>query len=167
MVCFGTARNPEHHTCNCPILKNLSYKLEKRSGSIPSAREAASRVTTDAGLTATGSAPAPAPLPSPESQPGSALIPGAFSAATEPESYDSGDEFDYKGKADGVMYDTRGKHNASSAYLAPSCCIANVEPESGSAELPSFRLLPPHLVPNGGFCLLHGGFHASEGSSGC
>ena len=31
------------------------------------------------------------------------------------------------------MYDTGGKHNASSAYLAPSCRIASVEPKSGSA----------------------------------
>jgi hypothetical protein len=30
MVCFGTARNPDHKTCNCPILKNLGFKLEKR-----------------------------------------------------------------------------------------------------------------------------------------
>jgi hypothetical protein len=132
LICFGTARNPVHHTRNCPILKNLGYKLEKRSGSDLSACKAASWVTTDTGSTATGSAPAPAPSPSPESQPGSASTPGAFSATTEPESYDSGDKFDYKGKADRVMYDTGGKHNASSAYLAPSCCIATVEPESGS-----------------------------------
>jgi hypothetical protein len=103
VICFGTARNPEHLTCNCPILKNLGYKLEKRLGSNSSARNAASRVATDAGSVMPESAPAPAPAPSPESQPGSALTPGAFSASTEPKSYDSGDKFDYEGKADGVM----------------------------------------------------------------
>ena len=86
MICFGTARNPEHHTCDCPILKNLGYKLKKHLGSNSSARKAASRVGTDAGSATAGSAPAPAPAPSPELQPGSALTPGAFSAATKPES---------------------------------------------------------------------------------
>ena len=148
MICFGTARNPEHHTCDCPILKNLGYKLEKRSGSDSSAREAASRVATDACLAATGSAPAPAPAPSPELQPGSVATPGAFSASTEPKSYDSGDGFDYKGKAYGVMYDTGGKHNASSAYLTPSCRIASVEPKSGSAAvfLPASTTTPSPLM---------------------
>ena len=148
MICFGTARNPEHHTCDCPILKNLGYKLEKHSGSDSSAREAASRVATNAGSATTESAPAPAPAPSPESQPGSASTPGAFSAATEPESYDSGHEFDYEGKANGVMYDTGGKHNASSAYHTPSHHIVSVEPESGSAAafLPASTTTPSPLM---------------------
>jgi hypothetical protein len=134
MICHGTARNPEHLTCDCPILKNLGYKIEKRSGSDTPARDAASRVATDAGsatagLATAGSAPAPAPT---ESQPGSASAPGAFSASTEYEPYDSGDEFDYEGKAGGPMYDTGGKPNASSAYFTPSCCEASVISESGS-----------------------------------
>ena len=133
MICFGTTRNPERLTCDCPILKNLGYKLEKRLGSDSSVRNAASRLATDAGLATTESAPAPAPAPSPESLPGSALTPGAFSASTEPESCDSEDEFDYEGKADGAMYDTGGKHNASFAYFAPSCRIISVEPATGSA----------------------------------
>ena len=60
MVCFGTARNPDHPTCDCPILRNLGFKLEKRTGSDSAARDAASRVATDAGASA-GPAPAPAP----------------------------------------------------------------------------------------------------------
>ena len=63
MICFGMARNPEHLTCNCPILKNLGYKLEKHLGSDSSARDAASRVAMDAGLVTTGSAPAQLLLP--------------------------------------------------------------------------------------------------------
>ena len=90
-------------------------------------------MATDAGSATPGSAPASAPAPSLDSQPGSALAPVNFSTSTEPESYDSGDEFDYEGKANGAMYDTRGKHNASSAYFAPSCRIVSVEPKSGSA----------------------------------
>jgi len=82
MICHGTARNPEHLTCDCPILKNLGYKIEKRSGSDTPARDAASRVATDAGSATAGTAPAPAPAPTAESQPGSASAPGAFSAST-------------------------------------------------------------------------------------
>ena len=133
MICHGTARNPEHLTCNCPILKNLGYKLEKQSGSDIPAHYAASRAATDAGLATAGTVPVPDPAPPAESQPGSSSAPGAFSASTEHESYDSGDKFDYEGKADGAMYDTGGKTNASSAYSTPSCRIASVEPESGSA----------------------------------
>jgi hypothetical protein len=88
MICHGTARNPDHPTCDCPILKNLGYKIEKRSGS---ERDAASRVATDA---TTKSSPAPAPSPNDASQPGSESAPGAFTASTEHLSYDSGDEFD-------------------------------------------------------------------------
>ena len=129
LICHGTARNPEHLTCDCPILKNVGYKLEKRLGSEPSNRDAASRVETDA---TTKSAPAPAPSLAPESQPGSASVPGAFTASTENDSFDSGDEFDYEGKSDGAMYGTVDKSNAGYAYLTPSCCTASVQPEVNS-----------------------------------
>ena len=82
-------------------MKNLGFKIKKRSPS-DTPREAASQVTTK-----TPSTPAPAPAPTPmppppkDSQPGSAIVLGAFSAVTEPTYYDSGDEFDYKGKSDG------------------------------------------------------------------
>ncbi len=33
MICFGLARNPDHITCDCPILKNLGLKIEKQTGS--------------------------------------------------------------------------------------------------------------------------------------
>ena len=45
MVCFASARN-EHLTCDCPILWNLGYKLEKQSPS-DNPRQAASRVATE------------------------------------------------------------------------------------------------------------------------
>jgi len=41
IICHGTARNSEHLTCDCPILKNLGYKLEKRSGTDSSGHDAA------------------------------------------------------------------------------------------------------------------------------
>ena len=131
MICYGTARNPEQLTRDCPILKNLCYKLEKLLGSDSSIGDVASWVATDAAMA--WPAPAPTPAPSAGSQPGFALAPGAFSASTKHVSYDSGDEFNYEGKADGAMYDTRGKPNNCSAYFTPSCRITSVEPKSGSA----------------------------------
>ena len=107
----------------------MGYKLEKRLGSEPSNRDAASRVETDA---TTKSAPAPAPSLAAESQPGSASVPGAFTASTENDSFDSGDEFDYEGKSDGAMYGTVDKSNAGYAYLTPSCCTARVQPDVNS-----------------------------------
>jgi hypothetical protein len=92
MICFGLARNPDHITCNCPILKNLGLKIEKQTGSDNQAHDAASRVATDAGSAPPGSSPPPATPPPAATQPGSASVPGAFSASTEQESYDSGDE---------------------------------------------------------------------------
>jgi hypothetical protein len=79
MVCFGTARNSDHPTCDCPILRNLGFKVEKRSGSDSAARDAASRVATDAGASA-GSAPTPAPAAPVDTQPGSASSPPGPSA---------------------------------------------------------------------------------------
>jgi hypothetical protein len=133
MVCFGSARNPNHVTCDCPILKNLGFKLEKRSGSDTSARDVASRVATDASLAQAGpTTPAPAPAPPADTQPNTALVPGAFRASTKQESYDYGDEFDFKGKADNAWYNTGGKPNASSPYSTPSCRNVTFEPASSS-----------------------------------
>ena len=30
MVCFDSTQN-EHNTCDCPILKNLGFKIEKQT----------------------------------------------------------------------------------------------------------------------------------------
>jgi hypothetical protein len=133
MVCFGLARNPDHLTCDCPILKNLGFKLLKCSCSDTSAHKVASRMARDTSLApAKPTTPAPAPAPPADTQPGTALVPGAFSVLTKQEYYDSGDEFDYKGKANCAMYDTGGKPNASSAYSTPSCPNVTVEPASSS-----------------------------------
>jgi hypothetical protein len=69
-------------------------------------------------------APAPAPTPAPpppkDSQPGSGVVPGAFSVVTETKYYDFGDEFDYKGKLNWAMYAGNSKHT-SFAYSPASC----------------------------------------------
>ena len=166
MVCFGTARNPDHHTCDCPILRSLGFKLEKRSGSDSAARDAASRVATDAGASA-GPAPAPAPAAPVDTKPGSASSPpGAFSASSEPASYDSGDEFDYEGKADGAMYGIGGKSNASSAYSTPSCCNVALDPASDSTTDSTTASLTTSDIPMGGPPRFMGGPTASSSASG-
>ena len=79
-------------------------------------------------------------------QSGSASAPGAFSASTEHESYDSGDEFDYEGKAGGAMYATGGKPNASSAYFTPSCCVASATAATVQASTGSVMGGPTHSM---------------------
>jgi hypothetical protein len=125
MICFDTALN-EHTACDCPIMKNLGFKIKKWSPS-DTPPEAASRVATE---TPSTPAPAPAPTPTPpppkDSQPGSAIVPGAFSAVTEPTYYDSGDEFNYEGKSDGAMYAGNSKHT-SFAYSSASCSHTSLD----------------------------------------
>ncbi len=118
MVCFGTAHNSKHNTCDCPILKNLGFKLEKRTPADNQKQDAASRVVClDATTPAQDSAHASVPNPAvaSDSQLGLVLAPGAFTAATEQESYNSGDKFEYKGKSVGVMYSSGAKTNNTSA----------------------------------------------------
>ena len=132
MVCFASARN-EHLTCDCPILLNLGYKLEKQSPS-DNPRQAASRVATEPPPTQ-GTTPPPVPAPPKDSQPGSAVVTGAFSAVNET-SYDSGDKFYYEGKEDGAMYsaDTNKSSNATYAYSPASCSHTSFDsiPEDSS-----------------------------------
>ncbi len=83
---------------------------------------AASRVT--APPAPDSSKPAPAPAPPLDNTTDSASLPGSFSASAETDSYNSGDDYNYKEKSTGLMYlDTSsGKINTSShAYLSPSC----------------------------------------------
>ena len=68
----------------------------------------------------------PAPPPPKDSQPGSVVVPGAFSAVMETTYYDSGDEFNYKGKSDGAMYAGNFNHT-SFAYLSASCSHTSLD----------------------------------------
>jgi hypothetical protein len=118
MFCHDTACNTDSR--DCPILKKLSFKMEKRSD-LDNAN-AASRVT--APPTLVSAKPAPAPAPSLDNTSGSGSLPGCFSASAESDSYDLGDDYNSKGKLTGSMYlgTSLGKPNPSScAYLSPSC----------------------------------------------
>ena len=110
MVCFNTACNSDHKTCNCPILTNVVADNPPQ--------DAASRVGSEATTPAQGPNPPQAPAQSMDSQSGSSSIHGAFTALTEQALYDSRDKFDNEGKMDAAMYGCRGKSNTSYLYLA-------------------------------------------------
>ena len=100
MICHNTSNKGGHHSKDCPILKQIGLKLVKRTPA--DGNDAASRVG-ESPAPAPPSAPIP-PSPAPASDGGSTNTPGAFTAATEQESYDSGDEYDYEGKYEGSVY---------------------------------------------------------------
>jgi hypothetical protein len=108
MVCHNTSNKGGHHRKDCPILKQVGIKLVKQTP--VDGNKAASHV---------GESPAPAPVPAPAAPApaptdgGSTATPGAFTAATEPDSYDSGEEFDYEDKYEGSVYSGKSKTNVS------------------------------------------------------
>ena len=119
--------------------------------------DAVSRVGSEATTPAQCVNPSQAPAQSMDSHSGTASIPGAFTVSTEQASYDSGDEFDYKGKVDGA-YSRMGKSNTRYSYLDTSCSDVTIDPPSSSMDAP-----PAHK--NGGQ-----GFHRimhNEGAVGC
>jgi hypothetical protein len=128
MFCHDTARNSNHKSRNCPILKKLGFKLEKRTGSDNAGSDAASCVTAPPAGDA--SRPAPAPAPALDATSGSGSISGAYAAAAEPDSYDSGDDYDYSSSS---MYSgTRSGQPTSTslAYIStsPSCNHTSNDP---------------------------------------
>ena len=148
MFCFSTARN-DHNTCDCPIIKNLGFKLEKRNPSSTTPRDAASHVTTEVpppNSTPSPTSP-PTPLPTGGSQSGSAAIPGAFSAVTET-TYDSGDEFDYEGKSEGVMYVAHKPNGTSFVYSPASCSHTTIDSIPTTTQChPPLSLHNPGITP--------------------
>ncbi len=128
MICHNTSNKPAHHTKDsCPILRQLCFKLVKRTPA--DGGDAASRV---------GASPAPAPAPvAPVPAPavsvdgGLAGMHGAFTAATEADSYESGEEFDYVGKYEGSVYNGKSKSNVS---IYPNASHATAEPLDTSTE---------------------------------
>ena len=124
MICHNTSNKGGHHSKDCPILKQIGLKLVKRPPA--DGNDPASRV---------GESPAPAPspvpnppAPAPASDGGSTTTPGAFTAATEQESYDSGEEFDYEGKYEGSVYSNVNSKPNVSDY--PQASHATAEPIS-------------------------------------
>ena len=123
MICHNTSNKPAHHSKDCPILKQIGLKLVKRTPS--DGGDAASRSASAAPSPAPPSAPAPPPAPAaPPIDGGSTGTPGAFTAVTEPDSYDSGDEFDYEGKYEGSLYSGKPKPDNT---LYPNASHASVE----------------------------------------
>jgi hypothetical protein len=122
MFCHDYACNANHKSRGCPILKKLGFKLEKRMDS----DKADATFWVTAPPTGDTTKPAQTPAPASDATSGSGSLSGSFSAAAEPDSYDSGDNYNYKGKSSESMYlGTRlDKPNSSSlAYisLSPSC----------------------------------------------
>jgi hypothetical protein len=141
MMCFDTARNPNHKTCNCPILKKLGFILVKWTAANNAPQDAASQVATDATTPAPAATPSSASIPSSDKQSCcSASIPGAFSALADQASYDSSDEFDYGGETEGTMYIGNSNSNASYNYLHASCRNVTVEPTSSTNSSPIHNL---------------------------
>jgi hypothetical protein len=110
IFCHDTSQTPDHKSCDCPILKKLRLQLAKRSDT--AYQEAASRVTAQVAPTPSAPTLAPAPPPVPplpsDLAGGSTVLPSGFSAAAELDAYDSGYDYDYEGKAHGVMYTNGG-----------------------------------------------------------
>jgi hypothetical protein len=137
MFCHNTTRNTDHKSGDCPILKKLGFKLEKRSD-LDNAN-AALRVT--APPAPDSAKPAPASAPPLDNTSGSASLPGNFSALAETDSLDSGDDYNYEEKSTGLMYlgTSSGKTNTPShAYLSLSCNCAssNTNPLNNSFATP-------------------------------
>jgi hypothetical protein len=133
MFCHNSARNANCKSHDCPILKKLGFKLEKWMDS-NKADTASWVIAPPKGDT---TKPAQTPAPASDATSGLGSLPGSFSAVVEPVSYDSGDDYNYKGKSSGSMYsDTSSdKPNSSSlAYisLSPSCNhTSGVTPDMG------------------------------------
>ncbi len=129
MVCHNTSTKPAHHTKDCPILKQLGFKLVKRTPA--DGGDAASRVGESPPPAPAPAAPAPAPAVSVDGGLDGAGTPGAFTAATEADSYESGEEFDYEGKYEESVYNGKPKSNVS---VYPNASHATAEPLDTSSE---------------------------------
>ena len=126
MVCHNRSNKPAHHTKDCPILKQLGFKLVMHTPA--DGGDVASCVGKSPAPAPAPAAPAPAPAVSVDG--GSAGMPGVFTAATEADSYNSGEEFDYKGKYEGSVYNGEHKVNVS---VYPNASHATAEPLNTSS----------------------------------
>ncbi len=137
MVCDNTSNKPPHHSTNCPILNRIGLKLVKRT---PADGNAASQVGKVVPPTSTHTAP-PVPATSTEaSSRGSASTPGAFTAATDPETYDLGDEYNYKGKYKGKLFKANSANSKSTHATADnpiSCSTSIGDPDLSTLSPPT------------------------------
>jgi hypothetical protein len=135
MFCHNTARNTNHKTKDCPILKKLDMKLDKCTDA--NNWEAASRVA----LEMPALAPAPASNVSLASDAivGSSSVPGGFSAAAKGDAFDSRDEYEYEQKLLGAFYScSTNCNNTRALYVGsePNCRHASAK-EISSDTAPS------------------------------
>jgi hypothetical protein len=161
MFCHDTARNSDHKTRDCPILKKLGLKLEKRS-KLDSNIDAATTVM--APPVAESAKPAGAtPAPSSDAVSGSASLPGGFSAAAEQDLYDLGHEYDYEGKSSGSMYlSSSAKPKISHAYVAPTPLCCHVSSNSSTVTNPD----SPNEMGGGTITLSHSVLHSLQDPQG-
>jgi hypothetical protein len=129
MICHNTSNKPAHHSKDCPILKKIGLKLVKRTPA--DGGDAASRVGHEAPPPAPPTTPPAAPN-SPAKNGGSTGMPGAFTAATEHDSYESGNDFDYEGKYEGKVYSSANSKSNVPVYPCASHASVNIS----SPDLP-------------------------------
>ncbi len=120
IICCITLSDKAHASKDCPIPKQIGYKLVKRLSNT----NVVSRVGSDGNTTPTVQPPAPAPASTPSVGSGSGssglgLTPEIFTVATELESYDSGSNSEYKGKYEGKVNNASTKPNLAT-YLYPA-----------------------------------------------
>jgi hypothetical protein len=130
MICHNTSNKPVHHSKDCPIMKKIGLKLVKQTPA-DGGDAAPSQVGYEA--------PPPAPPITPPANPnppakngGSTGTPGAFTAATEPDSYELGDDFDYQGKYEGKVYSS--SNSKSNVPVYP--CASHASIDISSPDLP-------------------------------
>jgi hypothetical protein len=127
LVCHNTSHKPAHHTKDCPFLRQLGFKLVKRTPA--NGGNAASRVGVNPAPAPAPAAPTPTPAVSVYG--GSTGTPRAFTATTEGGSYNSGKEFDYEGKYEGSVFSGNPKSNLSDY---PTASHAAAEPLDTSSK---------------------------------
>jgi hypothetical protein len=135
MFCHDTARNTDHKTKDCPILKKLGMKLDECTDA--NNWEAVSRVALV--MPALALAPASNVPPASNAIVGSSFAPGGLSAAAKEDAFDSGDEYEYEGKWSGAMYShSTNRNNARDLYIGsgPYCRHASTK-EISSDTAPS------------------------------
>ena len=76
LICYNTSRNKAHASKDCTILKQIGYKLIKRSSNT----DAASCIGSDGNTTPTVQPPASTPVPMPSDGSGLGFAPRAFTA---------------------------------------------------------------------------------------
>ncbi len=137
--------HPTNHLTTAQTAPSLkeSAKLIKRT---PADGNTASRVGKEVPPPSPPAAAMVLATPTQAGSGGSASTPGAFMAATEPDTYDSGNEFNYKGKYKGKVYQANNANSKSNVSLYPRASHATTEdpvPNSTSADNPDLSILSP------------------------